>query len=194
MNRRDIYLKILTGLFLIPVLCFIISGEAKATPIDVYPDFAIQPQCVQEYLRRQPISVIDSDYLPIENPENYSAVTKMYGAEGSDTYSYVEIYLRPSRQDSLTHEIGHMVSNYQNHPDWWCKQPFFETIWLAERGWLTPGYVYDNKNEWFAFCYECYVKYPIALKFMCPMTYNYIEVVLSYMALDNMMSANSAAY
>lgn len=163
-------------------LSFCISTKADIN-YDLLYNWSYQPANVQMDLVRKNTNIQVVDKLDWESPDLYEtyAYTTMKPIPGTMLASGIDIRIKKGYESSLTHEVGHCLSNYQQHIYWWCNQPMFEQIWIAERSKCILLYqgLYD-KREYFACAYDAYIRYPEILKNMCPMTYNYITVVLNY--------------
>lgn len=153
---------------------------AEITP-QLLQEWGRQPNNVQWDLYYQNTAIQVVDTLPWVSPSLY------------DTYAYttlnvqngyvqsVGIWIKRGYEYTLTHEVGHALSDYAKTPYWWCYQPSFYQIWLAERynnAMMAQGF--DDIREYFACAYDMYIRYPQILKQANPMTYNYITVVLNY--------------
>ena len=162
------------------VLMMHIPVYAEITPSLLY-EWGKQPSNVQwnVYYQNTAINVVDK--LPWESPSLY------------DTYAYttlnvqngyvqsVGIWIKRGYEYTLTHEVGHALSDYAKIPYWWCYQPTFIQIWLTERynnAMMAQGI--DDIREYFACAYDLYIRYPQILQQANPQTFNYITVVLNY--------------
>ena len=180
MNLRKSLARI-TKLSLIFIFLFSISVKAEITP-QLLQEWAKQPSNVQWNIFYQNTNIQVVDKLPWESPSLY------------DTYGYttlnvqngyvqsVDIVIKRGCEFALTHEVGHALSDYKQIPYWWCFQPCFVQIWQQEKYncILLIGQGENDIREYFAAAYDLYIRFPQLLKSTCPMTYNYISVVLNY--------------
>ncbi len=150
---------------------------------DLLYNWAYQPANVQMNLVLQNTNIQVVDRLPWESPDLYEtyAYTTMNVVPGTRYVSSIDMYIKKGCEYALTHEVGHCISNYNHSVYWWCEQPIYDQIWQIERRNCILLYQgWDNKLEYFACAYDAYIRYPEMLKQSCPMTYNYIQVVLNY--------------
>lgn len=169
--------KLLT-LIGIAVILMATPVRAEITP-QLMQEWSRQPSNVQWDLYYQNTAIQVVDTLPWVSPSLY------------DTYAYttlnvqngyvqsVGIWIKRGYEYTLTHEVGHALSDYAKTPYWWCYRPEFIQIWQQERYnniMLYQGW--SDIREYFACAYDAYIRYPQMLKQTCPMTYNYITVVL----------------
>lgn len=170
--------KILT-LIGIAVILMATPVRAEITP-QLMMEWGKQPSNVQwnVYYQNTAINVVDQ--LPWQSQNLYDtyAYTTM-----NVNYGYVtsiDMRIKRGYEATLTHEVGHCISNAGHIPYWWCYRPEFIPIWQAERynnALMAQGI--DDIREYFACAYDLYIRYPAILKQANPMTYNYITVVLN---------------
>ena len=156
--------------------------KAEITPSLLY-EWGKQPSNVQwnVYYQNTAINVVDK--LPWESPSlaDTWAYTTMNVIPGTTYVASIDMYIKRGYEYTLTHEVGHCISNAGHIPYWWCFRPEFVPIWQAERynnAMMAQGF--DDIREYFACAYDMYIRYPQILKQANPMTYNYITVVLRY--------------
>lgn len=159
-----------------------------ATPVRA----EITPQLMMEW-SRQPSNV---QWNVFYQQTNIQVVDNLgwQSANLYDTYAYttlnvnnglvnsIDMRIKRGYEYTLSHEVGHCISNANRSPYWWCYQPCFIQIWQAEKYncALLIGQGETDIREYFAEAYNLYINYPLILKKCCPMTYNYITVVLNY--------------
>ncbi len=174
------------------LLCFItalvctlmISVPARADiNYNLIYNWSFQPPNVQQDLvaKRTNIQVVNT--LPWESPDLYEtwAYTTMNVTPGTTYVQSIDMYIKTGYESSLTHEVGHVVSNAGHEVYWWCYRPEFIQIWQQERyNCVLLAQGWDDIREYFACAYDCYIRYPQILKQTCPSTYNYITVALRY--------------
>lgn len=159
-----------------------------ATPVRA----EITPQLMQEW-SRQPNNV---QWAVFNQNTNIQVVDNLdwQSANLYDTYAYTTMNVIPNTQYvqsidmkikrgyeyTLTHEVGHCISNAGHSVYWWCYQPYFIQIWQQERynnALMAQGI--DDIREYFACAYDLYIRYPQILKQANPLTYNYIQTVIN---------------
>lgn len=141
---------------------------------------SLQPQNVQRNLVKQNTRFHVVDSLSWESPDLQEtwAYTTM---NVTDKVESIDVYIKAGYETALTHEVGHCVSNYAQIPYFWCNQPIYDQIWMAERyNNVMMAQGFDNKIEYFACAYDLYIRFPQMLKRSNPLTYNYIKTVLNY--------------
>lgn len=146
-------------------------------------NWSYQPPNVQQNLVRKNTNIQVVDELAWNDPDLYEtyAYTTMNTIPNTGYVYGIDMFIKKGEETALTHEVGHCLSNYDSNLYWWCNQPAFEQIWQAER--MNSVLLYQgqkDKLEYFACAYDMYIRYPGILKNACPMTYNYITVVLRY--------------
>ena len=157
--------------------------KAEITP-QLLQEWAKQPNNVQWNVFYQNTNIQVVDRLPWESPSLYDtyAFTTMNVVPNTLYVQSIDMYIKRGYESSLTHEVGHCISNAGHIPYWWCFRPEFIPIWQAEKYncVLLIGQGENDIREYFAEAYNLYINYPPILKQCCPMTYNYITVVLQY--------------
>ena len=173
-------MKRLITLTLVCILLFSVRARAEITP-QLLNEWAKQPNNVQwnVYYQNTNIQVVDT--LDWTSPDLYDtyAYTTMHVNNG--LVNSIDMRIKRGFEYTLSHEVGHALSNYLHIPYWWATNSAFYSIWLKERYnnvLLAQGW--DDIREYFACAYDCYIRYPELLKRTCPDTYNYITVVLQY--------------
>ena len=169
-------------IILIGVCILLICTPVKAeiTP-QLLTEWSKQPSNVQWNVYNQHTNITVVDSLPWTSPnlnETY-AYTSLHVNNGYVTS--IDMVFKRGCESSLTHEVGHAISNANHSPYWWCYQPCFIQIWQAERlknPMMPQGR--DDIREYFAEAYDMYINYPLILKQTNPSTYNYIQLVLNY--------------
>lgn len=172
--------KLLT-LMGIAVILMATPVRAEITP-QLLQEWGRQPNNVQWNLYNQRTNIQVVDQLPWTSPNLYEtyAYTTM-NVQGGYVQS-IDMVIKRGYESALTHEVGHCISNAGHTPYWWCYQPCFVQIWQTERynNALLIGQGETDIREYFAAAYDLYIRFPQLLKSTCPMTYNYISVVLNY--------------
>jgi len=173
------------GILTTLILIIVCVQTAKASEINysLLYNWQYQPPNVQMDLVRKNTNIQVVDQLDWESPDLYEtyAYTRMYPISGTTITPYIDIRIKKGYEFSLTHEVGHALSDYGMYMYWWCEQPIFDYIWQAERyNCILLFQGISDKREYFACAYDAYIRYPEMLKNMCPLTYNYITVVLNY--------------
>lgn len=155
--------------------------KAEITP-QLLQEWSRQPNNVQwnVYYQQTNIQVVDN--LPWVSPSLYDtyAYTTMNVIPGTTYVSSIDMYVKTGCESSLTHEVGHCISNAGHSVYWWCYRPEFVQIWQQERYNcpLLIGQGADDIREYFACAYDAYIRFRPILKQCCPQTYNYMIVVL----------------
>lgn len=142
-----------------------------------------QPQNVQMNVARQGTKIYLVDNLPWVSQELATTYgyTTMNVIPNTTYVTDIDMVIRKGYETCLTHEVGHVISNYNHSVYWWCNQPIFIQIWAQERyNNLLLSQGWDSAIEYFACGYQMYIDYPQMLKQTNPSTYSYIKVVLSY--------------
>ena len=177
----DYSMKRLIAMIGVCILMICTPVKAEITP-QLLNEWAKQPNNVQwnVYYQNTNIQVVDT--LDWTSPDLYDtyAYTTMNVSNGL-VYS-IDMRIKRGYEYTLSHEVGHCISNYAQIPYWWAYNPQFQQIWMAERYncALLVGQGETDVREYFAEAYAIFVKYPQILKQCCPQTYNYLQVVLSY--------------
>lgn len=174
-------MKRIITLTLACILLFTVQARAEITP-NLIQEWNRQPSNVQWNLYNQRTNIQVVEQLPWESPfladtYGYTTLNVQNGYVQS-----VDIVIKRGCEFALTHEVGHALSDYAHIPYWWATNPAFQPIWQAEKYncALLVGQGETDIREYFAEAYNLYINYPLILKKCCPMTYNYITVVLSY--------------
>ena len=171
----------LTAVICIAALCVPVKADIN---YDLLYNWSYQPANVQWNLVGQNTHIYVVDKLPWESPSLYEtwAYTTMNVVPGTTYVSSIDMYIKTGYESSLTHEVGHCISNAGHSVYWWCYRPEFVQIWQQERYNcpLLVGQGADDIREYFACAYDAYIRYTPILKQCCPQTYNYITVVLNY--------------
>ena len=178
--HRQMKLTKLLTLTLACILLFTVQARAEITP-QLMQEWGRQPNNVQWNVYRQNANIQVVDVLPWESPDLAQtwAYTTLHVNNGYVTS--LDIVIKRGYESTLTHEIGHAISDYKNMPYWWATNPAFYPIWQRERYnnvLLAQGW--EDVREYFACAYDCYIRYPELLRRTCPDTYNYLTVVLHY--------------
>lgn len=171
-------MKRLISLIGVCILLICTPCKAEITP-QLLAEGNRQPQNVQVYVAQQNTDIQIVDVLDYNSPSLYEtyAYTRM-NVENMQVYS-IDIRIKRGYEHTLTHEVGHCISNYQGIPYYWCNTPTFDAIWQAERANNIMMYQgRDSKIEYFACAYDMYIRFPNVLKQSNPLTYNYIKTVL----------------
>ena len=174
-------MKRLISLIGVCIILICTPVKAEITP-QLLQEWSRQPSNVQWNVFYQNTNIQVVDQLPWTSPNladtyGYTTLNVQNGYVQS-----VNIYIKRGCEFALTHEVGHVLSDYAKIPYFWAFQPLFVQIWQAERYncALLIGQGETDIREYFAEAYNLYINYPLILKKCCPMTYNYITVVLSY--------------
>lgn len=150
---------------------------------DLLYNWSYQPDNVKWNLVSQNTSINVVKELPWQSPDLYEtwAYTTMNVIPGTTYVSSIDMYIKEGMESSLTHEVGHCISNAGHSVYWWCYRPEFIQIWQQERyNCILLAQGWEDIREYFACAYDAYIRYPQILKTTCPSTYNYIQVVLNY--------------
>jgi len=141
-----------------------------------------QPNNVKMNLVNQNTSIRVVDDIRYDDPTLFDVygLTTMYLYPNSTYVTHIDVQMEQGHEDSLTHEVGHCISNANHSLYWWCFRPEFVQIWLSERdcAYALMAHGHDDIREYFADAYDLYLRFPQILKKLCPMTYNYMIVVL----------------
>lgn len=157
----------------------------KADPINynLLYNWSKQPANVQNSLARQGVTITVAPYLDWQSNDISEtwAYTRVTTLPDTRTITSCQIKLALGHEDCLTHEVGHALSNYNNYRYFWTDNQFWDTIYLTEsrRQTIFPQ-GWQNKYEYFACCYEEYLRFPTYMQKLQPSSYNYIKVVMSY--------------
>lgn len=153
---------------------------AEITP-QLMMEWSRQPSNVQwnVYYQNTAINVVDNLGWQSANLYDTYAYTTLNVNNG--LVNSIDMRIKRGYEYTLTHEVGHCISNANRTPYWWCYQPCFIQIWQSERyNNVMMAQGFDDIREYFACAYDLYLRYPSILKQANPMTYNYITVVLNY--------------
>ena len=172
-------LILLTSIF---VLMLTKSVRAEITP-QLLVEWSRQPSNVQWNLYNQRTNIQVVDRLDWQSPNLYDtyAYTTMNVIPNTQYVQSIDMKIKRGYEYTLTHEVGHCISNANHSVYWWCFRPEFIQIWQAERfnnALMFQGV--DDIREYFACAYDLYIRYPQILKQANPMTYNYMVVVLKH--------------
>ena len=158
-----------------------VQARAEITPSLLY-EWQKQPTNVQWNVYYQNTNIQVVDKLPWESPtlaDTY-AYTTMNVIPNTTYVASIDMYIKRGHETALTHEVGHCISNANHSVYWWAYRPEFIQIWLQERDnafvFMPQGH--DDIREYFACSYDLFINYKPVLKKCCPMTYNYLLVVL----------------
>ena len=162
---------------------FLINVQARAEiTLQLLNEWAKQPSNVQwnVYYQNTAINVVDQ--LPWQSQNLYDTWAYTTMNVNSGIVTSIDMKIKRGYESALTHEVGHCISNANRVPYWWCYQPCFIQIWQQEKYncVLLIGQGENDIREYFAAAYDLYIRFPQILKQCCPMTYNYITVVLNY--------------
>lgn len=158
-----------------------VQTRAEITP-QLLNEWARQPNNVQWSVFYQNTNIQVVDTLPWVSPDLYDTYAYTTMNVNNGYVNSVDIVIKRGCEFSLTHEVGHALSNYLHIPYWWATNPLFQQIWQQEKYncALLIGQGETDVREYFAEAYAIFIKYPQILKQCCPQTYNYLQVVLSY--------------
>jgi len=146
-------------------------------------NWQIQPPNVQQNLVLQNTSIHVVDTLPWESPDLAQtwAYTTMDVIPGTAYVRSVDIYIKTGYESTLTHEVGHVLSNAGHTVYWWCFRPEFIQIFQEERyNNVMMAQGFDNILEYVSCAYDMYIRFPDLLKKTNPKTFNYLTVVMRY--------------
>jgi len=160
------------------IILLSVPVRAEITPSLLY-EWGKQPSNVQwnVYYQNTAINVVDK--LPWESPSLYDTYAYTTMNVNGGYVTSIDMYIKRGYEYTLTHEVGHCISNAGHSVYWWCFRPEFIQIWQQERynnALMAQGL--DDVREYFACAYDLYINYPQILKQANPLTYNYITVVL----------------
>lgn len=176
-------MKRLISLIGVCIILICTPVRAEITP-QLLQEWSRQPSNVQWNVFYQNTSIQVVDNLDWQSPtlaDTY-AYTTMNVIPNTMYVQSIDMYVKRGYEYTLTHEVGHCISNANRVPYWWCFQPCFIQIWQEEKYncALLVGQGENDIREYFAEAYATYIRYPLILKQCCPQTYNYICVVLAY--------------
>lgn len=175
--------KAIKSITMIMVLAAIITLGVKVdvkaeTNSNVVFYLSRQPANVQAHLVKQGVNIKVLDQLDWSSPDLAStwAYTSMYG----DPVYQIDIVLQKGMESSLTHEVGHCISNLGTIPHYWDRTPEFQALCAAEsKNSIYAAQGWDNPVEYFACAYQMYIDYPQVLMKFHPQTYKYIQAVVA---------------
>ena len=142
-----------------------------------------QPSNVQwnVYYQNTAINVVDNLDWQSQSLYDTYAYTTMNVIPNTQYVQSIDMKIKRGYEYTLTHEVGHCISNANHSVYWWCYQPSFIQIWQMERyNNVMMAQGIDDIREYFACAYDMYIRFPKILKQANPQTFNYITVVLSY--------------
>lgn len=166
-------MKRLISLIGVCILLICTPCKAEITP-QLMMEWSRQPANIQDYVIRQNTNIYVVDQLPwtsVDLVETYAYTTMNDGS--------IDIYIKRGCEFSLTHELGHVLSNTDVFYGK-CYQPEFIYIWNVEKynNVLLVGQGENDVREYFAEAYNQYINFPQILYKSCPLTYNYMKGVI----------------
>lgn len=170
-------MKKLLTLTLVCILLFTVQAMAEITP-QLLQEWSRQPNNVQWNVFYQNTNIQVVDNLDWQSSSLYDTYAYTTLNVNNGYVQSIDIRIKRGYEYTLTHEVGHAISNAGRIPYWWCFRPEFIPIWQAERynnAMMAQGF--DDIREYFACAYDMYINYPQILKQANPMTYNYMIVV-----------------
>ena len=176
-------MKKLIAIIGVCILMICTPVKAEITP-QLLQEWAKQPTNVQWNVYYQNTNIQVVDKLPWESPslaQTY-AYTTMNVIPNTTYVASIDMFIKCGYESALTHEVGHCISNAGHSVYWWCYRPEFIQIWLAERdnAYVLMPQGHDDIREYFACSYDLFINYKPVLKQCCPMTYNFMTIVLQY--------------
>lgn len=193
MRKITIYISsiiVAAFLFVIGVTC-----EVKAELLSPENPAAVQyysmlPANVIDSLNRRNCNIlVNTDALCAgwvkcgNTSYDISQVAGLYYAETNEARALLNqaIYIRNGHEESIIHEVGHSLEDYNNIFEYWTNTPAWNSIYVAEAGAATAiGISYSpDKSEYFAEGFRMYVFNPSALLSTCPLTYQFIQAVVA---------------
>ena len=103
--------------------CMLMTVQVRAeiTPQLLY-NWSYQPSNVQNNLVRKNTNIQVVDKLAWESKDLYEtyAYTTMHTIPNTNYVYSIDMYIKKGEETSLTHEVGHCLSNYENNLYWWC--------------------------------------------------------------------------
>lgn len=144
-------------------------------------EWSKQPEKIQYALARDGTTINVVPALPVTYMNETWAVTNTYCYPGTKYILKTDVLLLPDHEDCLTHEVGHCVSHQDRTAFFWVENPYWINIFMQEarRQTIYPQ-GWDNAYEYFACCYEEYLRFPKYMQKLQPSSYNYMKVVFSY--------------
>jgi len=181
--KKGTYRRYFRAACLTVLACIMMTVQARAEiNYNLIYHWQYQPNNVKQNLVTQNTNIRVVNDIPFTDPTLYDVygLTTMYLYPNSTYVTHIDVQVEQGHEDSLTHEVGHCISNANHSLYWWCFRPEFVQIWLAERdcAYALMAHGHDDIREYFADAYQLYLLYPPILKKLCPMTYNYMIVVL----------------
>lgn len=173
-------MKRLISLIGVCILLICTPCKAEITP-QLLQEWGRQPNNVQwnVFYQQTNIQVVDNlDWQSASLYDTY-AYTTMNVIPNTQYVQSIDMKIKRGYEYTLTHEVGHCISNAGHSVYWWCYRPEFIQIWQQERynnAMMAQGF--DDIREYFACAYDLYIRYPQILKQANPQTFNYMVVVL----------------
>ena len=166
-------MKRIITLTLACILLLTVQARAEITP-QLMMEWSRQPSNVQDFVIRQNTNIYVVDQLPWTSTD----LVETYAYTTMNDES-IDIYIKRGCEFSLTHELGHVLSNTDVFYGK-CYQPEFIYIWNAEKynNVLLVGQGENDVREYFAEAYNQYINFPQILYKSCPLTYNYMKGVI----------------
>ena len=173
-------MKRLISLIGVCILLICTPCKAEITP-QLLQEWSRQPNNVQwnVFYQQTNIQVVDNLDWQSQNLYDTYAYTTMNVIPNTQYVQSIDMKIKRGYEYTLTHEVGHCISNANHSVYWWCYRPEFIQIWQAERyNNVLMAQGFDDIREYFACAYDMYIRFPQILKQANPQTYNYMIVVL----------------
>ena len=175
-------MKRLIAMIGVCILLICTPCKAEITP-QLLQEWSRQPNNVQwnVYYQQTNIQVVDNLDWKSQSLYDTYAYTTMNVIPNTQYVQSIDMKIKRGYEYTLTHEVGHCISNANHSVYWWCYRPEFIQIWQTERYnnvLMIQGV--DDIREYFACAYDLYIRYPQLLKQANPLTWNYLTVVLKY--------------
>ena len=173
-------MKHIMPLTLACILLFTVQAKAEITP-QLLQEWSRQPSNVQwnVYYQNTAINVVDN--LDWQSQSLYDTYAYTTMNVNSGIVTSIDMRIKRGYESTLTHEVGHCISNANRVPYWWAFQPCFIEIWQKERyNNVMMAQGFDDIREYFACAYDMFIRFPQMLKRTNPDTYNYMIVVQRY--------------
>lgn len=141
-----------------------------------------QPKNVRNFLAKQNVDIQVVDELEWQSPDALAtfAYTMVDFTDDRKTITGIKVRLKRGYTEALPHEIGHVISCYNNIAFYWANTPEFEQIWqLESHNSMLIANGWADSDEYFAEAYKFYVESPEWLKEHHPMTYEYVKAVVA---------------
>ena len=170
----------LVSLIGVCILLICTPCKAEITP-QLLQEWSRQPNNVQwnVFYQQTNIQVVDNLDWQSQNLYDTYAYTTMNVIPNTQYVQSIDMKIKRGYEYTLTHEVGHCISNANHSVYWWCYRPEFIQIWQAERyNNVLMAQGFDDIREYFACAYDMYIRFPQILKQANPQTYNYMIVVL----------------